>query len=124
MREAGKFPTALQNNPPWTLQRDLTAGRGLRGAKFTSGNGCSLPASLQRFWGRGVHMGQIWGEQDFLGDLTRIFDRGSVVFVWGGAAGGGSISFCPRFIASIGGICVLGVGLGIKLWFNEILRFS
>ena len=69
-------------------------------------------------------MGQIWGEQDFLGDLTRIFDRGSVVFVGGGAAGGGSISFCPRFIASIGGICVLGVGLGIKLWFNEILRFS
>ena len=89
MREAGKFPTALQNNPPWTLQRDLTAGRGLRGAKFTSGNGCSLPASLQRFWGQGVHMGQIWGGQDFLGDLTRIFDRGSVVFVWGGAAGGG-----------------------------------
>ena len=34
-------------------------------------------------------MGQIWGEQDFLGDLTRIFGRGSVVFVWGGAAGGG-----------------------------------
>ena len=33
-------------------------------------------------------MGQIWAEQDFLGDLTRIFERGSVVFVWGGAAGG------------------------------------
>ena len=53
MREAGKFTTVLQNNPPWTLQWDLTAGRGLRGAKFTSGRGCSLPASLQRFWGLG-----------------------------------------------------------------------
>ena len=101
MREAGKFTTVLQNNPPWTLQWDLTAGRGLRGAKFTSGRGCSLPASLQRFWGLGQGLcGFRVGQCGWWGGVRYLFVRGLLQVLakfafweWGWALSYGSMKY-------------------------------
>ena len=38
--------------------------------------------------------------------------------------GKSSISIFQQFFASISKIFILGVGLGTKLYFNEVLRFS
>ena len=79
---------------------------------------CSVFGGWGFIWGKYGGSKISWGI--WHGYLARAlwFSCGAVRLV------GGSISFCPRFIASIGEVCVLGVGLGIKLWFNEILRFS